>query len=176
MTTADSSARAAQHIALLLAKHGDELARHIRRLVRDDDAAQDILQDTMIRAHGALSRLAADSNERAWLYRIATNASLNHLRSRTREREALRRHAAERETAAEPHADGRQGRAEARRAALWAHVARLPARQRLALTLRIVDELDYEEIARRVGGSAATARANVYQATKKLRLGVEDAL
>ena len=62
---------------------------------------------------------------------------------------------------------------EASRAALWAQVARLPARQRLALTLRIVDELDYEEIARRVGGSAATARATVYQATQPLRLGVD---
>jgi len=172
MTPADSSAPAAHRIAFLLAKHGDELARHIRRMVRDDDAAEDILQDTLIRAHRALSRLAAGSNERAWLYRIATNASLNHLRSRMREREALRRHAAEREAAVEPHADGRQDRDEARRAALWAHVARLPERQRLALTLHLADELDYEEIARRLGGTAAAARANVYQATKKLRLGV----
>ena len=166
------SERAAHHIAFLLAKHGGELARHIRRLVRDDDVAQDILQDTMIRAHGALSRLAAGSNERAWLYRIATNASLNHLRAKAREREALRRHAAERDAAVEPPADVRRERDDARRAALWAEVGRLPQRQRLALTLRIVDELDYEEIARRVGGSAAGARANVYQATKKLRLGV----
>jgi DNA-directed RNA polymerase specialized sigma24 family protein len=53
-------------------------------------------------------------------------------------------------------------------------VARLPARQRLALTLRLADELDYEEIARRLGGTAATARANVYQATRKLRLRVRE--
>ena len=162
MTPADRSARAAHRIAFLLAKHGDELARHIRRMVRDDDSAQDILQDTMIRAHRALSRLAAGSNERAWLYRIATNTSLNHLRSQTREREALRRHAAERETAVAPHADGRQERDEARRAELW------------ALTLRLADELDYDEIARRLGGTAATARANVYQATRKLRLRVRE--
>jgi len=172
MTPTDRPERAARHIAFLLAKHGDELARHIRRMVRDDDVAQDILQDTMIRAHGALSRLAAGSNERAWLYRIATNTSLNHLRAKARERDAMRRHAAERDTALEPHADGRQEREDARRAALWAEVGRLPQRQRMVLTLRIVDELDYEEIARRVGGSAAGARANVYQATKKLRLGV----
>ncbi len=76
----DGTDRASRHVALLLAKHGDELARHIRRIVRDDDAAQDILQDTMIRAYGALDRLAAGSNARAWLYRIATNAAFNHLR------------------------------------------------------------------------------------------------
>ena len=172
MTPADSSAQAAGRIAFLLAKHGDELARHIRRMVRDDDAAQDILQDTMIRAHRALSRLAAGSNERAWLYRIATNTSLNHLRAQTREREALRRHAADRDAVAEPPAGERPADNRAERAMLWAHIATLPERQRLALTLRIVDELDYGEIARRLGGTAATARANVYQATKKLRLGV----
>ena len=172
MIPADSAAPTAHRLAVLLAKYGDELARHIRRMVRDDDVAQDLLQDTMIRAHRALTRLAAGSNERAWLYRIATNTSLNHLRSRSRERDALRRHAAEHETAVVPHVEARQEGDEARRAALWAGVARLPARQRLALTLRIVDELDYEDIARRVGGSAATARANVYQATRKLRLEV----
>lgn len=158
-------------IALLLAKHGDELARHIRRMVRDDDAAQDLLQDTMIRAHEALGRLRADSNERAWLYRIATNAALNHLRARTRERVALERHAAER--ASEPVAgpDGADGPDQGQRERLWAGVARLPERQRLALTLRIVDELDYDEIARRLGGTSDAARANVHQATRKLRLG-----
>ncbi len=159
----------AQHIALLLAKHGDELARHIRRIVRDNDAAQDILQDTMIRAHGGLARVAAGSNTRAWLYRIATNTSLNHLRARRRERAALLRHAAERETDGPEGSSDHQG-LDARRAELWARVAGLPERQRLALTLRLADELDYEEIARRLGGTPAAARANVYQATKKLRL------
>jgi len=157
---------------MLLAKHGEELARHIRRMVRDDDASQDLLQDTLIRAHGALARLPAGANVRAWLYRIATNTSLNHLRSLGRERAALRRHAAEFATATDPEADGGPP-GEAERAALWAHVARLPERQRLALTLRLVDELDYEAIASRIGGTAAAARANVYQATRKLRLGVQ---
>jgi len=170
MTTAPSSARAAHRIAVLLTKHGEELARHVRRMVRDDDVAQDILQDTMIRAHAALARLAPQSNERAWLYRIATNAALNHLRSSARERAALGRHAAESSAAFE--AGDWTDESDERRDALWAGVAQLPARQRTALTLRIVDELDYEEIARRVGGTAAGARANVYQATKKLRLGV----
>jgi len=172
MTPSPMPDRAAHRIAVLLAKHGEELARHVRRMVRDDDAAQDILQDTMIRAHGALARLPAGANTRAWLYRIATNVSLNHLRSRSREQAALRRHAAERDAAADPQVDGQLPSDDGERETLWLSVARLPERQRLALTLRIVDELDYEEIASRLGGTAAGARANVYQATKKLRLGV----
>jgi len=170
MTQPSRHPAAAHHIAVLLARHGEELARHIRRMVRDDEVAQDLLQDTMIRAHEALERLRSGSNERAWLYRIATNLSLNYLRSRSREQAALRRHAADHAGAAEP--DGEADRDETEREALWAGVARLPERQRLALTLRIVDELDYDDIARRLGGTSAAARANVYQATKRLRLGM----
>lgn len=173
MATLPVSARAAHHIALLLAKHGAELARHIRRIVRDDDTAQDILQETMIRAHGALVRLRPSSNERAWLYRIATNGALNHLRSRKREHAALRRHAAEHDGMVAPD-DAAASRDADRRAGLWAEVARLPERQRVALSLRVADELDYEEIAARMGGTAAAARANVYQATRRLKLRVRE--
>lgn len=166
-----ATGEAPQQVSFLLAKHGEELARHIRRILRDDDAAQDVLQETMLRAHRALGTLAALANQRAWLYRVATNVALNAVRSRTRERAALERHAAEHELAVEPHADGHD---DERRVELWAEVARLPERQRLALTLRIADELDYEEIARRLGGTAAAARANVYQATKRLKMEVRD--
>ena len=164
-------APAAHRIALLLAKHGEELAHHIRRIVRDDDVAQDLLQETMLRAWKALGRLAPGSNERAWLYRIATNASLNHQRSRARERAALSRHAAELAEARETD-DGRRDVAD--RTGLWAEVARLPERQRLALSLRFADDLGYEEIAARIGGTAAAARANVYQATQRLKLKVRE--
>jgi RNA polymerase sigma factor (sigma-70 family) len=153
---------------ILLARHGLELARHLRRIVRDDDAAQDLLQDTFLRAHKALSRLGEGANARAWLYRIATNVALNHVRNRARERRALDAHARE----AAVHADGNGKLDDEDRRALWARVAALPERQRVALTLRIADELDYAAIGARMGTSAEAARANVYQATKKLRLEV----
>jgi RNA polymerase sigma-70 factor (ECF subfamily) len=160
-------------LSLLLAKHGLELARHLRRLVRDDEVAADLLQDTFLRAHGALGRLRPGSNERAWLYRIATNAALNHLRARAREAAALERHAGEYRTPPSWLADDSPGGAHSdtdpRRAAVWARVAELPDRQRLALTLRMSDACAYEEIARRMGGTAAGARANVHQALKTLR-------
>jgi RNA polymerase sigma-70 factor, ECF subfamily len=160
-------------LSLLLAKHGLELARHLRRLVRDDEVASDLLQDTFLRAHGALARLRPGSNERAWLYRIATNAALNHLRAKAREAAALERHA--RESHAPPAwlEDDSAGAAhrepDPRHAAVWAHIAGLPDRQRIALTLRVSDACDYDEIARRMGGTAAGARANVHQAMKTLR-------
>jgi RNA polymerase sigma factor (sigma-70 family) len=169
----DRRAVASDAVALLLAKHGLELARHVRRLVRDDDIAADLLQDTFLRAHGALSRLRPGSNERAWLYRIATNAALNHLRARAREAAALERHAREQRTPPTWLADDSPGGAHAepdpRHVAVWTRVAELPDRQRIALTLRVSDACDYDEIARRMGGTTAGARANVHQALKTLR-------
>jgi RNA polymerase sigma-70 factor (ECF subfamily) len=160
-------------VSLLLAKHGLELARHLRRLVRDDDVAADLLQDTFLRAHRALSRLRPGSNERAWLYRVATNAALNHLRTRARETAALEHHARESRTLPAWIADDGPGGAHAepdeRHTAVWARVAELPDRQRIALTLRVSDAWDYAEIAHRMGGTAAGARANVHQALKTLR-------
>ncbi len=70
---------ATSRIAELLAAHGIELARHLRRMVRDDETAQDLLQDTMLRAHRALERLGTGANERAWLYRIASVGNIKAL-------------------------------------------------------------------------------------------------
>jgi len=172
--TAHRRAMASDTLALLLAKHGLELARHLRRLVRDDEVTADLLQDTFLRAHGALGGLRPGSNERAWLYRIATNAALNHLRDRARQAAALARHASEVAVAAPVWLDGDQpgggaSETDPRHAAVWARVAGLPERQRLALTLRMSGECAYDEIARRMGGTEAAARANVHQAIKTLR-------
>jgi len=164
----------ADALAILLAKHGLELARHLRRLVRDDDVAADLLQDTFLSAHGALGRLRQGSNERAWLYRIATNAALNHLRSRAREAAAMGRYAAERATTTPAWVErdtpgGATAETDPRHALVWARVAELPERQRVAVSLRASAGCDYEEIARRMGGTAQAARANVHQALKTLR-------
>jgi RNA polymerase sigma-70 factor (ECF subfamily) len=156
-----------QRVARLLALHGIELARHLRRLVRDDDAAQDLLQDTMLRAHRALTRLGTGTNERAWLYRIATNTALNWLRDRSREQRALEAHARQPVDGSDASGSGFDADDRAR---LWQRVAALPARQRLALTLRVADELEYPEIAARMGCTAEAARANVYQAVRRLRV------
>jgi len=156
-----------ERVARLLSLHGIELARHLRRLVRDDDAAQDLLQDTLLRAHRALTRLGPGANERAWLYRIATNAALNWLRDRARERRALEAHA--RERAGADHTGESPFDTDDRRR-LWQRVAALPERQRVAVTLRVADELEYPEIAARMGCTLEAARANVYQAVRRLRL------
>jgi RNA polymerase sigma-70 factor, ECF subfamily len=149
--------------AELVERHRPELMRYLVRLLGNADDAEDACQDALLRAHRTFARLAPDSNARAWLYRIATNTAIDAARARTRRRARF----------TDAEVDGLAGpssavaRAEVR--AIARAVEALPPRQRAALVLRRFDGMEYAEIAAAVGGTAETARANVYQAMRKLR-------
>lgn len=57
---------------------------HIRRLIVDHDLAQDVLQDTFIKAYQNIHQFKSDSKLYTWLYRIATNESLQQLNKMNR--------------------------------------------------------------------------------------------
>jgi len=152
-------------LAALIERHGTEILGYLVRLVGNHEDAQDACQDAFLRAHRAWTRLAPDANGRAWLYRIATNSARNVMRGRRRRAARTSEVDLERlpsRTAALP-----EHRAELR--AVARAVDALPPRQRAALMLRQFQDLDYAEIAASLGGSEEGARANVYQALKKLR-------
>ena len=73
----------------LYQSHVRELRSTIQRIVREGDAAEDVLQDVFIRAWNQKDKLSEVQNLRGWLTRIAVNLSLNALRSRNRKREIL---------------------------------------------------------------------------------------
>ena len=158
---------AAASSAELVERHRPEILRYLGRLLRDTDEAEDACQDVFLRAHRAFARLRPDSNVRAWLYRIATNHALNAGRRRAR---ALRSAAEVDVDTLAAAADSPEARADVR--AVVGAVDALPPRQRAALVLRRFHGLDYAEIAASLGGTAAGARANVYQAVKKLRVAI----
>ena len=151
-------------VADLAERHRGEVLRYLVRLLGNEQDAQDACQEAFLRAHRAFARLAPDSNSRAWLYRIATNSGRTLARHRSR---TLRRRA-DVDLDTLPAADGSPERHERLRAVARAARA-LPPRQRAALLLRQFEGMGYAEIAATLGGSEATARANVYQAVKKLR-------
>ena len=76
----------------------DEARRYVYRvalrMLRDDDTAQDVTQDAMLLAHRRRDQFRGDSAHRTWLYRIAVNSALEHLRKQKRRREELRANAA----------------------------------------------------------------------------------
>jgi RNA polymerase sigma-70 factor (ECF subfamily) len=153
--------------AIVLTHHG-EIHRYLGRVTARASEADDLAQETFLRAYRAWSGLPPDTNHRAWLYAIATNAYRNHLRSERRRQAA---HATVRVTRPAADAGGPEGEAAASeiRALVEDAIRRLPLRQRLAFTMRKLEALDYESIGRSLDCSAETARAHVFQALRKIR-------
>ncbi|MEX1247815.1 MAG: sigma-70 family RNA polymerase sigma factor [Anaerolineales bacterium] len=147
--------------------HSGELFGYLWRLLGDEADARDCLQDTFLRAYRAYARVQDFSHLRAWLYKIATNAARTQL-SRNHRRESRNAPLLEPipsgERAVDVQVAERTQLAQVRQA-----VMALPDRQRAALMMRKYQQLEYAEIAAALGGSEETARANVYQALKKLR-------
>jgi RNA polymerase sigma-70 factor, ECF subfamily len=82
----EAAARASDRVALdwraLYEAHAPELARFVIRLVRDDESASDLVQEVFIRGMRRQSQLTDRDAVRAWLFRIAANLALSHLRRR----------------------------------------------------------------------------------------------
>jgi RNA polymerase sigma-70 factor, ECF subfamily len=125
--------------------------------------AEDLCQETFLRAYRAYGRLDGEANHRAWLYRIAYNAFLN-ARRRARPTELP-------DELPAPADEGRDGRELV--AAIATFVQTLPPKQRAAMILRHVEGRGYDEVARVLGCSEDSARANVFQAVKKVRARFE---
>ena len=66
-------------VRLMMDAYQSRLYWHIRRLIVDHDLAQDVLQDTFIKAYQNFHQFKQDSQLYTWLYRIATNESLQQL-------------------------------------------------------------------------------------------------
>ncbi len=140
----------------LLSRHERELYAYALRLVGARPDADDLFQETFLAAFRAWPPPRA-GNERAWLYRIATNKAIDRERRR-RPIVSL----AELELAA-PHRDG------VTLLDLASAVRRLPAGQRAAFVLRKVEGLPYREVARTLDCSEEAARSRVTEAMKKVR-------
>lgn len=153
--------------AMVEAHHG-EIYRYLRRLTAYGSEADDLSQETFLRAYRAYHTLGVDANVRGWLFTIATNLARNHFRSESRRRRAQAEVRASRAMSDGAAPDGEMLLGEASRR-LDGVVARLPVKQRAAFVLRKVHDLDYEAIARTLDCSAESARAHVFQALKKIR-------
>jgi RNA polymerase sigma-70 factor (ECF subfamily) len=69
--------------------YGEELRQHLARTVRDAVAADDLLQELLLRVWNRAEQWRGDAELKSWLYRIATNLALNHIRTRGRKRQEV---------------------------------------------------------------------------------------
>ncbi len=155
----------------LVEAHHEEIHRYLLRVTARASEAQDLSQETFLRAYRAYRALAPDANVRAWLFTIATNLSRNYFRGEKRRRLA---HAAASSVRTETDCDGPDiGFAyDETRRRVEAIAVRLPLKQRQAFVLRKIHDLDYETIAGTLACSVESARAHVFQALRKLRRGL----
>jgi RNA polymerase sigma-70 factor (ECF subfamily) len=150
----------------LVARHHAEIFRYLVRVTGGVSDADDLSQETFFRAFRACATGGPNGDARAWLFAIATNLTKNHFRAQKRRRRAQNElsRAPAWSAHAEPEGEGRDlGDAVER------IVADLPLKQRLAFVQRKVHGFEYEAIAENLGCSAESARANVFQAVKKIR-------
>jgi RNA polymerase sigma-70 factor (ECF subfamily) len=151
----------------LVEAHSGEIFAYLWRIVRETVDAEDCLQETFLRAFRGYARLMSGSNYRAWLYKIATNVARTHLSRRKRETmRSVESDPAYLQSGSSPLDE--LDRREVLAAVLKA-VEKLPYKQRTAFMMRKYQGLDYHAIASVLGGTEDAARANVYQALKKLR-------
>ena len=156
----------------VMTAHHAEIYRYLRRVTFHSSEAEDLSQETFLRAFRAYRALPPDANVRAWLFAIATNLFRNSLRSSKRRRAA---HDVVR-TAARGDGEGPEGVAlfNEARVTVEAVIEQLPTKQRAAFVLRKVHELPYEEIAESLECSVDSARAHVFQAFRKIRNSLDD--
>ncbi len=156
----------------VVSDHHGEIYRYLRRVTGPTGDADDLSQETFLRAYRAYGSLPSDANVRAWLFSIATNLAKNYYRAESRRRRAYGEvRVSARETAdSAPEAElvSRETGA-----LVEGIVSRLPLKQRLAFTQRKLHGLDYEAIGRSLGCTAETARAHVFQALRKIRQGLD---
>jgi RNA polymerase sigma factor (sigma-70 family) len=126
--------------------------------------ADDCFQETFLSALRAYPRITDGSKLDRWVLTIASRKAIDHHRARGRRAVPV-------DEVPEPHAPARTATPEPTdtQDPLWVAVRSLPPRQRIAVVHRHVLDRPYEEIAELMGCSEATARANVYQGTKRLR-------
>ena len=151
-----------------VAAHHAEIHRYVARLTGRAAEAEDLAQETFLRAYRAWRALPSGANVRAWLFAIATNVCRNHFRG---EKRRSRAHATVRATGTALDPDGPESETlfNETRTLIESSVARLPLKQRTAFVLRKLHDLDYEAIGQSLDCSAESARAHVFQALRKIR-------
>jgi RNA polymerase sigma-70 factor (ECF subfamily) len=138
----------------------------IRRMVLIHEDADDLTQNTFIKAYNALDRFEGNSSLFTWLYRIATNESLTFLeKKKKRYFFSLDDHQEKLESYVDSSAviSGDEIQAKLQKSLL-----KLPDKQRLVFHLKYEEDLSYEEISKITGTSVGALKASYHHAVKKI--------
>jgi RNA polymerase sigma-70 factor (ECF subfamily) len=151
---------------LLVRKYQQRVYHHIRRIVIDHDDANDVVQNTFIKAWKGLHGFRAESGLFTWLYRIATNESISFL-NKKRTTLFIPLINVEKQLADRLDSDPLMN-ANTLQLKLQKALLTLPAKQRIVFNMRYYDELKYEEMSEILGTSVGALKASYHHAVKKI--------
>lgn len=151
----------------LVLRHRQAIYMTAVGIIGSHDDAEDITQEVFLKAYGSLAGFRGDSAVYTWLYRIAVNLSLNHLRRR-KVRSFFGLEQIQNVLPDSKTADADLERTELS-AKLKAAILMLPPKQRAVFILRHFRNLQHKEIASIMERDEGTIKANYFQAVSKLR-------
>lgn len=156
----------------LVNRYQSRMFQLVRILTSGDAEAEDLVQDTFVRAYRAVGQFRGDSTFRTWLHRIAVNVVRSHA---ARRNSRGRPRSVEADAADDDAAVGRLASHEdledavVRRRTIDQALARLPPEMRLLITLRDVQGLEYREIAVITGLPIGTVESRIFRGRRRLR-------
>jgi RNA polymerase sigma-70 factor (ECF subfamily) len=160
---------------LLVHSHARTAFRLAYRLTGDERDAEDVVQESFIRAYRQLDRFEARSNFGTWLHRIVVNCAMDSLRARhTRRTERLPDpvEVPETTTSDDPSPERLAMSTEIRRR-VDDSMAALTPQERVAFALRHYEGRTIDEIGRTLGVQKSAAKHAVFRAVKKIRVALE---
>lgn len=152
--------------AMVVKEYSEQLYWQIRRMVLLHDDANDILQNTFIKAWGNLEYFRGEAKLSTWLYRIALNECLNFLnKKKAEEHLSLEEEESHIENLLESdtYFDGNEIQRKLQKA-----IHQLPEKQRIIFNLRYFQEMKYEEISEIMGTTVGALKASYHHAVKKI--------
>lgn len=151
----------------LVENYSQRLYWHVRRFVCSHEDTDDLLQEIFVKAWKSFPSFRGESQLYTWLYRIATNETLNFLRKQ-KVRSVLRFEslsaAMEDKVDNDPYFNG-----DALQRELLKAVQRRPEKQRVVFTMRYFDEIPYEALSEILDTSVGALKASYHFASEKIR-------
>ena len=146
--------------------YGERIYWQIRKMVVSHEDADDLLQNTFLKAWNSIELFRAEARLSTWLYRIAVNETITFL-NRERQRNSITVDDDDsfllNNIEADPWFDGDDLQLRLQQA-----IARLPEKQRLVFNMRYFDEMKYEDISLILGTSVGALKASYHHAAKKI--------
>ncbi len=157
--------------AAIVDKYSKRIYWSVRRIVVSHHDADDIVQNVFLKSWVSFGNFRGDSSLFTWLYRIAVNESLSHIRSNRNRIFASADDGGKMFDRIVDHEGLWDGDATLR--SLERAVSRLPAKQRTVFTLRYWDQMPYEEMARVLDTSVGALKASYHHAAGKIEQWVQ---